>query len=132
MADLASRAVFTCSTSQFAAQSQACRRLGLAKWPYQHTGPRKRRRVSGAESDDDHKSLLERVLKDVFHEFLTEDGTSEALVKGLEDGNTNASRAVVLPTPMVLLPVLAASNGREMVPAPPRHATRLTPVLCRQ
>ena len=71
MADLASRAVFTCSTSQFAAQSQACRRLGLAKWPYQHTGPRKRRRVSGAESDDDHKSLLERVLKDVFHEFLT-------------------------------------------------------------
>ena len=46
----------------------ACRRLGLPKWPYQHTGPRKRRMA--VLQPEQAESEQERALKATFHELM--------------------------------------------------------------
>jgi len=46
----------------------ACRRLGLPKWPYQHTGPRKRRMA--VAKPEQAESEQERTLKATFHELM--------------------------------------------------------------
>ncbi|KAJ1492376.1 hypothetical protein T484DRAFT_3640603 [Baffinella frigidus] len=48
----------------------ACRRLGLSKWPYQHTGPRKRRMGVTKPEEQPAESAHERTLKDTFHAFM--------------------------------------------------------------
>ena len=58
----------------------ACRRLGLPKWPYQHTGPRKRRMSQKPEhpAESEH----ERALKATFHSLM---GNTNALAAFNED-----------------------------------------------
>jgi len=48
----------------------ACRRLGLPKWPYHHTGPRKRQ--LGVPKPEQHaaESAHERSPKNTFHELM--------------------------------------------------------------
>ncbi|KAJ1492259.1 hypothetical protein T484DRAFT_1931723 [Baffinella frigidus] len=47
----------------------ACRRLGLPKWPYQHTGPRKRR-MGVPKQEQAPESEHERTLKATFHQLM--------------------------------------------------------------
>ncbi|KAJ1483739.1 hypothetical protein T484DRAFT_1799183 [Baffinella frigidus] len=48
----------------------ACRKLGLPKWPYQHTGPRKRRMRVTKHEEQPAESAHERTLKDTFHTIM--------------------------------------------------------------
>ena len=57
--------------------AQACRRLGLSKWPYQHTGPRRRRKFASELQENSELRELDRVLKEVFHTFLPEESAAQ-------------------------------------------------------
>ncbi|KAJ1477638.1 hypothetical protein T484DRAFT_1962883 [Baffinella frigidus] len=47
----------------------ACRKLGLPKWPYQHTGPRKRR-MGVPQEEQPGESAHEPARKDTSHELM--------------------------------------------------------------
>jgi hypothetical protein len=48
----------------------ACRKLGLARWPFQHTGQRKRRMGVPKQELQTAESAHERALKDTFHQLM--------------------------------------------------------------
>ncbi|KAJ1479011.1 hypothetical protein T484DRAFT_1749339 [Baffinella frigidus] len=71
----------------------ACRRLGLPKWPYQHTGPRKRK--MGVPIQHAGESAHERTLKDTFHELMG---------KRQRVGEVQMAPSAMLTSPLTSLP----------------------------
>ena len=83
----------------------ACRRLGLEKWPYKHSGPRKRR--MGVPKPDQHaaESANERALKDTFNEIM---GKRQRI------GNMQLSPTATLSLPITALPGTTLADLQAM------------------
>ncbi|KAJ1485876.1 hypothetical protein T484DRAFT_1791826 [Baffinella frigidus] len=93
----------------------ACRRLGLPKWPYQHTGPRKRRmgvpkqeQYSGDQSAND-------ALKGTFHELMD---------KHQRVGEAQMAPNITLGLPLTSLP--GSLSGPTMVDLQAIHMQSLS------
>jgi hypothetical protein len=83
----------------------ACRRLGLEKWPYKHSGPRKRR--MGVVKPDQHaaESANERALKDTFNEIMG---------KRQRVGDAQLSPTATLGLPITALPGTTLADLQAM------------------
>ncbi|KAJ1489022.1 hypothetical protein T484DRAFT_1744218 [Baffinella frigidus] len=84
----------------------ACRSLGLAKWPYQHTGARKRR-MGVPKSEQDANSVLARTLTATFHELMgnnTPPSVENVSLKRQRVGGEQMAPTTTLGAPLSLLP----------------------------
>ncbi|KAJ1489021.1 hypothetical protein T484DRAFT_1886360 [Baffinella frigidus] len=85
----------------------ACRSLGLAKWPYQHTGSRKRR-MGVPKSEQDADSEHARTLKATFHELMSNTdnppSAEQVSLKRQRVGEAQMAPTTALGAPLSLLP----------------------------
>ncbi|KAJ1488383.1 hypothetical protein T484DRAFT_1783467 [Baffinella frigidus] len=99
----------------------ACRRLGLSKWPFQHTGMRKQRRrmrvTRPEEAADSADSEHARILKATFHELMDNSDAPPSVqnvsLKRQRVGEEQLAPTVVMGEPLTTLPPGATLAGLQ-------------------